>query len=180
MRDEVVTYAELDRLLVSPEDARRRWLDQHQPALPEANWWLHLLLLVEARWDDRPAERPEWTRLTIWLLAEAGRSGLGEREAAERTAYYVAQMRDAGMPASSLPTADAVVRACLDAIPVALDKVAVLDSPQDLATLQIQEMRDSRHARGLLNAAEPHLPDLDDQDLADRLRAWLAVKPRLV
>jgi hypothetical protein len=180
MRDEKIGDEELDKLLRSGEDARRRWLDQRQPAPPEANWWLHLLLLIDARWADRPAERPAWTQFKIWVLGEAGGSALGQREAAERTAYYVAQMRDAGMPASCLPTADTVVRACLDAIPVPLDNVAVLTSRRDLKTLQLQEMRDSRHARHLLNAAERHLTGLEDHDLADRLRAWLAIKPRLV
>lgn len=41
-------------------------------------------------------------------------------------------------------------------------------------------MLDSRRAKNLLNAAERHQADLDDPDLAGRLRAWLAIKPRLV
>jgi hypothetical protein len=180
VRDEMVAGEELDQLLRSDEDARRQWLDHRQPAPSEVNWWLHLLLLIDKRWDRRPSERAAWTRLTIWLLGQAGRSVLGQGEAAERTAYYVAQMRDAGIAASSLPSADDVVRACLDAMPVSLDYVAVLTDRRDLHMLERQEMLDSRRARKLLNAAERHQANLGDQDLTERLRAWLTIKPRLV
>ncbi|MFI5953747.1 hypothetical protein [Cryptosporangium sp. NPDC051539] len=95
-------------------------------------------------------------------------------------AYYVSQMRDAGMAMSILPSADTVVRACLDALPVSLDQVAVYPDPRDLHTLEHQEMLELRHAKNLVNAAERHLAHLDDPDLADRLRAWLAIRPRLV
>jgi hypothetical protein len=86
-------------------------------------------------------------------------------------AYYVSQMRGAGMPAAILPSADTVVRECLDAIPVSVDQVAMLDDRRDLSMLTRQEMRDSRRAKNLANAAEGHLADLDDPDLARRLRA---------
>jgi len=95
-------------------------------------------------------------------------------------AYYVSQMRDAGMAASILPSADTVVRACLDAIPVSFDQVAVLTDRQNLYALQRQAMLDSRRAKNLVNAAERHLADLNDPVLDYRLRAWLAIKPRLV
>jgi hypothetical protein len=89
-------------------------------------------------------------------------------------------MRDAGMAASSLPSADTVVRACLDAIPVSLDQVAVVTDRRNLHPLERQEMLDSRRARNLLNAAERHQADFDETDLANRLRAWLAIEPCLV
>ncbi|GAA0461799.1 hypothetical protein Ade02nite_16410 [Paractinoplanes deccanensis] len=172
---------ELDQLLGCDEEGRRRWLDRRQPAPPEANWWLQLLLLIDERWEHRVAERREWARLEIWLLGQAGRrSALGRAEVAERTAYFVARMRDAGTAASALPSADAVVRACLDAIPVALDRVAVPADPRSLRSLELDEMRDSRCAKNLLNAAERHRAHVEDPDLADRLRAWLAIKPGLV
>ncbi|OJF15419.1 hypothetical protein [Couchioplanes caeruleus] len=181
MRDEVVASGELDQLLRSDEDGRLRWLDHRQPGPPDANWWLHLLLLIDERWEERPAGRPAWAQLKIWLLGQAGwRGALEQGEVAERTAYYVAQMRDAAMAASSLPSADTVVRACLDAIPVSLDRVAVLTDRVDLHSLERQELLDSRRAKNLLNAAELLQADLEDPDLVDRLRAWLAIKPRLV
>ena len=171
----------LDQLLSSDQDARRRWLDRRQPALPAPNWWLHLLLLIDEPCEHRPAQRAAWAQLTIWLLDQAReRSALGQGEVAERMAYHVSQLRDARMAAPFLPSADTVVRACLDAIPVSLDEVAVLTDQQNLYTLQRQEMLDSRRAKNLVNAAERHLADLDDPDLAHRLRAWLAIKPRLV
>ena len=166
VQDEIAPGGELDQLLRAGEDARRQWLDHRQPTRPSANWWLHLLLLTDERWEHRPTERPAWTQLKIWLLDQAGqRSALNQREVAERMAYYVAQMRDAGMPASSLPSADTVVRACLDAIPVSVDHAAVPNDRQNLHVLERQEMLDSRHAKSLLNAAERHQTELDDPDL---------------
>jgi hypothetical protein len=181
VRDEEIPRGELNQLLRSDEDAHRRWLDRRQPAPPAPNWWLYLLLLIDERWEIRPAERAAWAQLKIWLLDQArGRSALGQGEVAERMAYYVSQMRDAGMAASILPSADTVVRACLDAIPVSLDQVAVLTDRQSLYALERQAMLDSRRAKNLVNAAERHLADLDDPGLAYQLRAWLAIKPRLV
>jgi hypothetical protein len=163
------------------EDARRRWLDDRQPALSAPSWWLHLLLLIDERWENQPAEREAWAQLKIWLLDQArGPSALGKGEVAERMAYYVSQMRVAGMAASILPSAESVVRACLDAIPVSLSQVAVLTDQKDLYALEPQAMLDSRRAKNLVNAAEGHLADLDDPALARQLRTWLAIKPRLV
>jgi len=180
MRDEAISGGELDQLLRSDENARSRWLDRRCQLAPGANWWLHLLLLIDERWEHRPAERAAWAQLKIWLLGQAReRSALGQSAVAERMAYYVSQMRGAGIAASILPSADIVVRACLEAIPVSLDQVALTDQ-QNLRALGRQEMLHSRRAKNLLNAAERHLADLDDPDLALRLRAWLAIKPRLV
>ncbi|GIM95443.1 hypothetical protein Ato02nite_072360 [Paractinoplanes toevensis] len=66
VRDEMVPGGELDRLLRSDEEARRRWLDHHQPTPQEANWWLHLLLLTDERWEHRLAERTAWAQLTVF------------------------------------------------------------------------------------------------------------------
>jgi Spy/CpxP family protein refolding chaperone len=63
---------------------------------------------------------------------------------------------------------------------VSLGHVAVLTDRQNLHALERQEMLDSRRAKNLLNAVERHQADLDDPDMTDRLRAWLAIKPRLV
>jgi len=181
VRGGIVRVEELDQLLRSDENARRRWLDGREPAPPAANWWLHLLLLIDERWSNQPAQRASWTQLKVWLLAQArSRFGLDAGEVAVRTAYYVSQMRDAGLPSSILPSADTIVRACLDAIPVSLDHVALLTGQQALSELELPAMRDSRRAKNLVNAAQRHLADLEDPDLAERLRAWLAVKPRLV
>ncbi|WP_143162661.1 hypothetical protein [Couchioplanes caeruleus] len=30
-----------------------------------------MLLLIDERWEDRPAERPAWVELKIWLLSQA-------------------------------------------------------------------------------------------------------------
>ena len=179
VRDETVSGAELDRLLQSDEDARRRWLDRRQAVGEEPNWWLHLLLLIDERWENRAAERAAWTQLKIWVLVEA-RPALGQGEVAERMAYFVSQMRDAGMAESAVPSADTVVRACLDAIAVPIDQVALLTDRKNIRALERQALLDSRRARTLINAAELHLADLTDPATSHELRAWLAIKPRLV
>jgi hypothetical protein len=63
---------------------------------------------------------------------------------------------------------------------VSLEHVAVLTDRQNLHALERQALLDSRRAKNLLSAAALHQTDLADQALADRLRAWLAIKPRLV
>lgn len=179
MQDETVSGAELDQLLQLDEDARRRWLDRHQAVGEEPNWWLHLLLLIDERWENRAAERAAWTQVKTWVLVQA-RPVLGQGEVAERMAYFVSQMRDAGMAESALPSADTVVRPCLDAIAAPINEVALLTDRKNIRALERQDLLDSRRARSLINAAEPHLPNLDDPALSHRLQAWLAIKPRLV
>jgi hypothetical protein len=181
VRGETVTVEELDELLALSDGARRQWLDRHQPALPEGNWWLHLLTLLDHRLAHQPANLVAWAQLKIWLLAQAReRSTLSRDDVAERVAYFVSRMRGAGIEAALLPSADTVVRECLDAIPVALEQVATLTDRKSLFVLGHQEMLDSRRAKNLINAAGPHLNELEDPDLAHRLRAWLAIKPLLV
>lgn len=41
-------------------------------------------------------------------------------------------------------------------------------------------MRLSRQAKNLINAAQWHLDEVQDERLADQLREWIAVKPGLV
>ena len=144
-----------------------------------SNWWLHLLLLIDERWENRATERAAWTQLKIWVLVQA-RPALGQGEVAERMAYFVSQIRDAGMAESALPSADTVVRACLDAIAVPIDQVALLTDRKSTPALERQALLDSRRARSLINAAELHLADLNDPALSHELRARLAIKPRLV
>jgi hypothetical protein len=79
-----------------------------------------------------------------------------------------------------LPSADEVVRACLQAIPIGVEEVALLDDDRDLRRLDLMQMRQSRRAKNLVNAAQWHRDHVRDGDLADQLRRWTAVKPRLV
>jgi hypothetical protein len=79
-----------------------------------------------------------------------------------------------------LPSADEVVRACLDAIPVGLNEVAGLDDRRDLSRLDTTQMRQSRQAKTLVSAAQWHLDDVQDAHLAARLRERIDIKPRLV
>jgi hypothetical protein len=159
--------------------ARVEWLDRHRS---DANRLLYLCLTVDGRIGPEPVRRPEWVGLRLWLLRHAYTRGVfTAAEVAEKTSYFVLDMlrRD---PASAvlLPTADEVVRACLAAIPVGIDRVARLDDRRDLYRLSLDEMRASRHARNLVSAAQWHLDGVRDGALADELREWLGVKARLV
>jgi hypothetical protein len=56
----------IDQLLVRRgEDARRRWLNRRQAESQEPSWWLHLLLMIDERWELRPAERATWAQLKV-------------------------------------------------------------------------------------------------------------------
>jgi hypothetical protein len=73
-----------------------------------------------------------------------------------------------------------VVRACLDAIPVALADVALVADPDELNRFGRDALRASRDAKNLVTAASWHADRVRDPDLAARLRDWLAVLPGLV
>jgi hypothetical protein len=79
-----------------------------------------------------------------------------------------------------LPSADDIVRACLDALPVPLNEVAMLADRRDLSGLDRTQMRQSRQAKNLVGAAQWHLDDVQNARLASQLREWIDVKPRLV
>ncbi|MGI5489553.1 hypothetical protein [Microtetraspora malaysiensis] len=173
----------LTRLLRLGGDQREDWLDRRQPP-PDgrANWWLYLLLVIDRQIGGRPDRQAAWVDLKLWLLRQGSARGIFTPiEIAEKTAYFVAGLRPAGSESAVvLPSADDVVRACLDAIPEDLDHVAVLNERRDLRGLDRTRMLRSRQARILISAAQLHLDEVRDEHLASRLRKWIAVKPRLV
>ncbi|NYF60072.1 hypothetical protein [Micromonospora purpureochromogenes] len=173
----------LTHLLRLGDDQRRDWLDRRQPVPSErVNWWLYVLLVIDQQLRHQPRRRADWVELKLWLLRQGQARGVFTRaESAEKMAYFVADMRRtwAELP-ELLPSADDVVRACLDAIPVGRDQVAMLDDRRDLRGLDRTQMRLSRQAKNLINAAQWHLDEVQDERLADQLRDWIAVKPRLV
>ena len=173
----------LAHLLRLDDDQRGDWLDRRQPAPGErVNWWLYLLLVVDQQVRHQESRRTDWVKLKLWLLHQGQARGVFTRaESAEKMAYFVHDMRraEAELP-QLLPCADDVVRACLDAIPVGRDQVAMLDDRQQLRGLDHTRMRLSRQAKNLVNAAQWHLDEVQDERLANQLRAWIAIKPRLV
>jgi hypothetical protein len=86
--------------------------------------------------------------LKLWLLRRGQARGVFTRaESAEEIAYFVADMRRAGAELPELlPSADDVVRACFEAIPVGRDQVAMLDDRRDLQGLDRMPMLLSRQA----------------------------------
>lgn len=173
----------LTHLLRLDDAERAAWLDRRQPRPQDANWWLYQVLVVDGQIGDRPGERSRWVVLKLWLLRQAHLRGVFTPvESAERMAYFVAGTRAAAadLAVVLLPSADEVVAACLAAIPVGLDQVALLDNRRDLHRLTRAQMLTSRQARQLVSAAEQHLDHVRDHELAERFRRWLAVKPRLV
>jgi hypothetical protein len=174
--------AGLGYLLKLDHHRREGWLDRRQPApLERPNWWLYLLLVIDQHLRDQPVRQAEWAELKLWLLRQGQHRGVfGPADAAAKIAYFVADARRAGVDLAALPSADDVVRACLNAIPVALDTVAVLDDRRDLHRLDPPQLRQSRQAKNLINAAAWHLDAVQDVDLATQLRQWLNIKPRLV
>lgn len=172
----------LVHLLRLDEYRRGHWIERRQPAPPDrVNWWLYLLVAIDQQLGDRPAARVEWVELKLWLLEQGRvRTVFTEVDSAERLAYFVLKMRRARVASAMLPSADAVVRACLDAIPVALHEVAMLADRQELCGLDRTRMLHSRQARNLVSAAQWHLDEIEDQHVAAQLREWIDIKPRLV
>jgi hypothetical protein len=172
----------LQHLLRLGDTDRVRWLDRHTAAgTGGASMWLGWFLVVDWQLRDRPTQRPGWLGLRLWLLEQAQARGVFDAaDSAEKMAYFALAMRRAGVDSNALPSADALVRACLDAIGAEPGEVAVLDDLRDLRGLDLAAMRLSGQAKSLVNAAEFHLDDVRDERLAARLREWIVLKPRLV
>jgi hypothetical protein len=173
----------LVHLLQLDEHQRRQWLDRRQPAPHErANWWLYLLLVIDQQLGNHTVRPADWAELKLWLLRQGQvRAVFTGAESAEKLAYFAADMRRAGVELAMLPSADDdIVRACLDALPVGLTEVTVLDDRRDLSGLDRTQIRHSRQAKNLVSAAQWHLDGVQDARLAAQLCEWIDIKPRLV
>jgi hypothetical protein len=168
----------LQHLLRLGEDARHEWLNRRQPGPADrVTWWLYLMVVIDGRIRDQPAARPEWIDLRLWLAREAEARGVFSRARhAGDTAYFVLDMRHARVASRSLPSADDVVRACLDAIPGPAERAIGRDNTGSLLTFDAAVLRPSRQARYLVSAAQWHLDALADQELAGRLQEWMTIR----
>jgi hypothetical protein len=173
----------LTHLLRLGDIERAGWLDRRQPApVGRANWWLFLLLVIDQQIRDHPDRAAEWAALKVWLLRRAEATDVfAAADSAEMMAYFLlAVRREHPDLLDRLPSADDVIRACLQAIPFAVEEVPLLDDDRDLHRLDLTQMRRSRQAKNLVNAAQWHREYVRDEHLADQLRRWIAVRPRLV
>lgn len=172
----------LVHLLQLDEQQRWQWLDRRQPAPHErANWWWYLLLVIDQHLGDQSGRRADWAELKLWLLRQGrARAVFTEAECAENLAYFAGDMRRAGVELAVLPSADDIVRVCLDALPVGLNEVAMLDDRREFSGLDRTQMRYLRQAKNLVSAAQQHLDGVQDERLAAQLREWIDIKPRLV
>lgn len=120
-------------------------------------------------------------QLSFWLL-DAGhvRGVLTDAQYAEKRAYFALDMRRTAAIDADLPSADDLVRACLQAIQVSPEQAAIRQATQDLASIDAGLMKASRQAKTLVSAAQWHLDLVADEQLADQLRDWIRVRPRLV
>lgn len=175
-KDELVDLLGLD------EQLHVRWLDRRQPAPNErTNWWLYLLLVIDQQLDGQSNRQPDWAELRLWLLRQAqARDVFTRAESAVQIAYFALKMRRAGINSAALPSADEIVRACLDALPVPLEEVATLADRRDLHSLDRRQMRQSRQAKILVSAAQWQLNEVQDPRLASQLREWIGIKRQLV
>ncbi|GAA0968288.1 hypothetical protein [Actinocorallia libanotica] len=169
-------------LLQASEQQRLAWISRHQPSSQDAaNWWLRLFLQIEHAIHSRADQRLDAAHLYLWAIRRAQEQGaFSPEETAIRIAAFTSSLRSRGYTSALtevLPTADQVVRDCIDALPITLDQAR---TPCVLSAENLPAMRTSRRAKNLINAAAHHLPDLHDQALIEQLRAWIAVKPDLV
>jgi hypothetical protein len=168
----------LEHLLRLDGAGRQEWLDRHQPGPADrVNWWLYLMVVIDGRLRDQPATRPDWIDLRLWLAREATARGVFSRaQHAGDMAYFVLAMRYERTASPSLPSADDVVRACLDAIPVPPRQAIGRDDDGGLITFDRAVIAPSRQARYLVSAAQWHLDALADQELASRLEEWMTIR----
>ena len=165
------------------DDERARWAERRQPEPGErTNWWLGLFENCLVRIRGRADARAEWAQLALWVIRHSEASGAFTRvEAAQRLARLVAELRMRAITdelAGILPSADEVVRACLDALPATRTAVPTRDNTA-LAPENLDAMRISRQAKNLLNAALPHLDHVQDAALRTELQEWADIRTRL-
>jgi hypothetical protein len=169
----------LEHVLRLDDAGRQAWLDRREPVPADRlNWWLYLFVVIDGRLRDHPfGPRPEWVDLRIWLMRQAVARGIFSRTRhAGDMAYFVRGMRLAQVASPGLPSADDVVRACLDAITVTPDQAVARDDDGRLVTFDREVLLPSWRARTLVNAAQWYLDSLGDEVLAGRLRDWIAVR----
>ncbi|TCC30528.1 hypothetical protein [Kribbella sindirgiensis] len=172
----------LVELLGFDERRRGRWLDRRQLAPNErANRWLYLVLVIDQELDGQSSGQADWAELTLWLLRQGQARGVFTKAgSAEQLAYCTMKMRRAGISLAVLPSADEIVRTCLDALPVRLNEVTKLADRRELRGLDRSQMRQSRQANRLVGAAQWHPDQVQDPRLASQLREWIGVKAQLV
>lgn len=173
---------QMRHLLTLDPQARSQWLRRRSQVgeTDETTWWLQQFVLVDHRTRQQSASRAAWVELRLWLLNEARAVGVFDAyETAQRTAIFVGGLHFQAMAdglAAILPSADSLVRACLDAMPVTVEEVRAVD---DWRTLDRIDMLRLRKARTLTSAAEYHVARLADPVVIERLRVWSELKPRL-
>jgi hypothetical protein len=140
-----------------------------------------LYQLIDVRIRSEPDRRTEWAARRLWLMRQAVSHGVfGATDTAIQVAAFVESVvREVGW-VSGLPSADDVVTECLAALPTGPDTIRLLGPDRDLRSLTIDELRASRQAKNLINAAAWYLEVVEDLALAERLRGWLAMKHQLV
>jgi hypothetical protein len=166
-----------------PAPERLRWIERHRPthAASRPNWWLMHLQGVDGFLYRQPAQLAQWVELKLWLIEQSQTDGtFTAHDTALRRAQFIGELHIRCVPlppVAGLPTADELVRACLDAIPGSPND---LPRATDLHRLTHSEMQCSRRAKNLISAAEPHGERVRDPDLAERLRRCSELKPHLV
>jgi hypothetical protein len=172
----------LEHLLRLDDTGRQAWLDRSQPVAAERlSWWLYLMVVIDSRLRDQPAGQADWIGLRVWLMRQAlARGVFSPVRYAAHMACFVLDMRIAGAASPELPSADDVVRACLDGVPVTPRQAVGRGDDGRLVIVDRAALMPSRQARFLISAAQWHLDDLADQDLASRLHEWLAIRHLLV
>jgi hypothetical protein len=145
------------------------------------NWWLYLMVVIDSRLRDQPASRPGWIDLRVWLMREAVARGVfSPARFAGDMAYFVLAMRRARAASPALPSADDVVRGCLEAIGVPQEQAVGRDDDGRLITYDRSVLTPSRQARHLVNAAQWHLDALTDAELAGQILDWMVIRHLLV
>ena len=157
------------------------WLDRHADQAVDVHWWLQMYVHIDASIRAHDDDRAEWSQRRLWLLREAAARGIHDPGAvAVNVSNFMVMIRQTGDPVAGLPSADEVVAECLAVIGEDPAAIPLLDANRNSAALSLEQMRRSRAARNLVNAARWHEAHLTDDAVIDALNKWTGVLDRLV
>lgn len=149
----------VDHLLTLSEPALVAWLDKREPEEHRVEWWIYLRSVVAQRTGTR--------RLGFTLDRLASERGVDPAdEAAVRLAVALLK------PADDVPTMDKAVERWLATTPPLAEAARLGTDPADI--------RLARRLRNQIHEVQPCLPLLTSAEIADELRTWINLKPRLL
>lgn len=147
------------------------WLDRREPddAPERTRWWLFLRNSVARRTGGDPETATRWRRLEFTLDRLAAERGIDPPDVA--AVALASALRD-HPDVEDAPSVDDAVRRWLVTTPPLAEAARLGTDPADI--------RLARRLRNQIHEIQSSLPLLTSTEVADELRAWVDLKPRLL